>query len=189
METQDQTSLAGHFLLAMPGIDDKRFARAVILILSHDGEGAMGFIINRPADDLTLGAIIENLPKEIASTGLVNMPIYVGGPVENNQGFVLHSTPPPADAPTSAPHLVVSQTLDILFDSAQGKGPDFLRLFLGYAGWTAGQLEAELQENIWLVAPADAALIFSSDPEQLYERVAKRIGIDLTQLASSGGTA
>ena len=187
--TTHQTSLAGQFLLAMPSIDDDRFARAVILILSHDAEGAMGFIVNRRADDLTLGTIIENLPGEIASTGLVNMPIYIGGPVETNQGFVLHSSAQSGTDAHPLHHLVVSQTLDILLESAQGKGPDFLRLFLGYAGWSAGQLEDELQENVWLVAPADPGLIFAANPDELYERVAHRIGIDLTQLASSGGQA
>ncbi len=187
MEARHPQSLAGQFLLAMPGIDDDRFERAVILILSHDKKGAMGFIINRPADELTLGTIIENLPKEIASTGLVNMPIFVGGPVENDHGFVLHSQSENKDP--AAQHLVVSQTLDILFDAAQGKGPDFLRLFLGYASWSAGQLENEIQDNIWLIAPADPALIFSSNPDDLYERVARRMGIDLMLLSSTGGEA
>ena len=186
------TDLCGRFLLAMPGMGDPRFERSVIYMLAHDAEGAMGFIINHPADGLTLGDIASNLPENVAATGLRNLPVYVGGPVQNDHGFVLHTKDyPKTDASQFDNKLpvCVTQSLEVLVDAARAKGPEHMLLLLGYAGWGPGQLEGEIQENAWLACDADLSAIFSPDPATLYEKCIAQMGIDLALLSASGGEA
>jgi putative transcriptional regulator len=189
------TLLKGHFLLAMPSMGDERFERSVIYILSHDSEGAMGFIVNQPAEGLTLEDIGTQLPASVANTGLKNIPVFVGGPVQSDYGFILHSTDyppqnPPQEASAPEDSLVgVTQSLEILIDAAQARGPQHMRLLLGYTEWGAGQLEGELQENAWLTCPATLEDIFSPDPHALYELCIQRLGFDLALLSQQGGEA
>lgn len=179
-------NLAGQFLIAMPGMGDPRFERSVIYMLAHDNEGAMGFIINRPTDGLTLGEIASNLPETVSETGLRNLPVFVGGPVQPESGFVLYSTDDPSP---DGEAVGVTQSLDILMQAAQGKGPQFMRLVLGYAGWGPGQLENEVQENAWLIVEADVADVFDSNVDALYKRLISKLGIDFAMLSNSGGEA
>lgn len=184
-------SLAGHFLLAMPQIGDPRFERSVIFILSHDAQGAIGFVINDRSEDTVLGDIAQNLPPDVAQSGLAKLPIFIGGPVDQDKGFILHSNDWRAKD-TLAPEALgvsVTQSMDLLIDAAKTKGPRSLRILIGYAGWGAGQLENELQENAWLVAPGDTQLLFDYHNTQIYEQVARGIGVDLTFLSGSGGVA
>lgn len=192
------TDLRGQFLLAMPGMGDDRFDRSVIYMLAHDSEGAMGFIINQPTDGLSLGDIATNLPQAVASTGLRNLPVFIGGPVQSDHGFVLHSDDYRAlgDAGDEEPNplsdglpVSVTQSLEILIDAAKAKGPTHMRLLLGYTGWGPGQLEGEIQENVWLSCAAKAEDIFSADPMGLYEKCIARLGIDLALLSAQGGEA
>ena len=182
--------LTGYFLLAMPDMGDPRFARAVIYIFAHDDEGAMGFIINYRAEDVTLGDVSAQLPSNVRASGLAKLPIYIGGPVQSDHGFVLHTSDHKVMStlvnPTSK--LAMTQTLDILTMIARGKGPAQIKLFIGYAGWSAGQLDAELRQNVWLIAPADEALIFSNRNDDIYNMIAQKLGINVAQL-SGGGTA
>ncbi len=165
---------------------DDRFERSVIYILTHDREGAMGFIINQPADGMKLGDIATNLPEQVAATGLRNLPVFIGGPVESEHGFMLHTPEPIKD---NAMTVEVTQSLEILLNAARAKGPQHMRLLLGYTGWGPGQLEGEIQENAWLTCPADIADIFAQPHENLYKKCAARIGIDLALLSHKGGEA
>ena len=181
-------SLQGQFLLAMPNMGDPRFLRSVVYMVAHDSEGAMGFIINKRAEGLSLGDILKDMPKTVAKTGLVNLPVYVGGPVQNDRGFVLHTSDYEKTHNTLSQELPIAltQSADVLVDAAHGRGPEKMRLFLGYAGWGPGQIEGELQDNAWLVCDANIAEIFTSRSDDLYEKCVAAMGIDLALLSNEG---
>ena len=184
-------SLQGQFLVAMPNMGDPRFLRSVVYMVAHDSEGAMGFIINKRAEGLSLGDILKDMPKTVATTGLVNLPVYVGGPVQNDRGFVLHTSDYEKTHNTLSQELPIAltQSADVLVDAAHGRGPEKMRLFLGYAGWGPGQIEGELQDNAWLVCDANIAEIFTSQSDELYEKCVAAMGIDLALLSNEGGEA
>ena len=184
-------SLQGQFLLAMPSMGDPRFLRSVVYMVAHDNEGAMGFVINRRAEGLSLGDILKDMPETVAKTGLVNLPVYVGGPVQNDRGFVLHTSDYEKTHNTLSQELPIAltQSADVLVDAAHGRGPEKMRLFLGYAGWGPGQIEGELQDNAWLVCDANIAEIFTSQSDDLYEKCVAAMGIDLALLSNEGGEA
>ncbi len=184
-------SLQGQFLLAMPSMGDPRFLRSVIYMVAHDSEGAMGFIINKRAEGLSLGDILKDMPETVAKTGLINLPVYVGGPVQNDRGFVLHTSDYEKTHNTLSQELPIAltQSADVLVDAAHGRGPEKMRLFLGYAGWGPGQIEGELQDNAWLVCDANIAEIFTSRSDDLYEKCVAAMGIDLALLSNEGGEA
>ena len=184
-------SLQGQFLLAMPSMGDPRFLRSVVYMVAHDSEGAMGFIINKRAEGLSLGDILKDMPETVATTGLVNLPVYVGGPVQNDRGFVLHTSDYEKTQNSLSQELPIAltQSADVLVDAAHGRGPEKMRLFLGYAGWGPGQIEGELQDNAWLVCDANIAEIFTSQSDDLYEKCVAAMGIDLALLSNEGGEA
>ena len=184
-------SLQGQFLLAMPSMGDPRFLRSVVYMVAHDSEGAMGFIINKRAEGLSMGDILKDMPETVAKTGLVNLPVYVGGPVQNDRGFVLHTSDYEKTHNTLSQELPIAltQSADVLVDAAHGRGPEKMRLFLGYAGWGPGQIEGELQDNAWLVCDANIAEIFTSQSDDLYEKCVAAMGIDLALLSNEGGEA
>jgi putative transcriptional regulator len=189
--------LDGQLLVAMPGMPDNRFARSVIYLCAHSEEGAMGIIVNRPARKVTFSELLVQLdvikPDEAirlpGKAGAVQ--VLKGGPVETGRGFVLHSNDFFIDNSTLPIHGGVSltATIDILRAIASGAGPDRALLALGYAGWSAGQLEAELQDNGWLNIPADASLIFDDALSSKYERALHKVGVDLKRLSSDSGHA
>ena len=170
---------------------DPRFLRSVVYMVAHDSEGAMGFIINKCAEGLSLDDILKDMPETVAKTGLVNLPVYVGGPVQNDRGFVLHTSDYEKTHNTLSQELPIAltQSADVLVDAAHGRGPEKMRLFLGYAGWGPGQIEGELQDNAWLVCDANIAEIFTSQSDDLYEKCVAAMGIDLALLSNEGGEA
>lgn len=182
-------SLTNHFLIAMPTLADANFSRTVTFICEHTRDGAMGLVINRTTD-LKLRDIFEQLTIEVSSSVAADMPIYLGGPVQNNRGFVLHepignwdSTLPITDT------IGVSTSRDILEAIAADRGPDRWMVTLGYAGWAAGQLEREISENSWLSGPANAHVLFEIPLEHRWSAAAGAFGIDLTLLSSEAGHA
>lgn len=189
--------LDGQLLVAMPGMPDNRFARSVIYLCAHSEEGAMGIIVNRPASKVSFSELLVQLeviqPEEAirlpAQAGSVQ--VLNGGPVETGRGFVLHSNDFFIDNSTLSidGDVSLTATIDILRAIAHGAGPDRAILALGYAGWSAGQLEAEMQDNGWLNCPADPALIFDPAVDTKYERALQRVGIDLGRLSSESGRA
>ena len=190
-------SLEGQFLIAMPGMGDKRFARSVIYVCAHTESGAMGLIINRRADNISFSELLEHLDlTDLTTEGddapdVPDMDIHFGGPVEPGRGFVLH-TP---DYKTRKRTLAVKEkvcltaTVDILKAIARGKGPSRAILALGYAGWGEGQLEAEIGANGWLHCDADTDIIFDALIEDKYERALAALGVDPGHLVSDAGHA
>lgn len=189
--------LDGQFLVAMPGMEDPRFKRAVIYLCAHSADGAMGIVINHPAPNLSFPDLLVQLkivPEDadiLLPPGTDDVPVLNGGPVEQARGFVLHSPDVMIENATLplADGLCLTATLDILKAIARGTGPRQAVLALGYAGWSAGQLEAEIQANGWLSCPADPALIFDPDAEMKYARALRTIGVDPSLLSTQAGRA
>jgi putative transcriptional regulator len=181
--------LTGQLLIAMPTMGDPRFSKSVIYICAHNEEGAMGLIINKLANSLTLVDLLSQL--DIESLGAApKLPIHFGGPVETSRGFVLHSAEySGGGAIDVTDDMALTATIDILKDIAEDKGPEQFFLALGYAGWGAGQLDGEIQKNAWLHVPADADLSFGPDIDSKWERAIAKIGIDLSLLSSDSGHA
>ena len=189
--------LEGQVLVAMPGMADQRFARSVIYLCAHSREGAMGLIINQRAKRVKFADLLVQL-EVIDEQEAIRLPqraggmqVLKGGPVETQRGFVLHSsdyhvedTTMPIDGTVS-----LTATVDILRAIARDAGPYQAVLALGYAGWAAGQLEKEIQQNGWLSCEADADLVFGADLESKYARAMRKIGIDPAMLVNDAGHA
>ena len=187
---QSVDELAGKLLIAMPGIGDPRFERAVILICEHSNEGTMGLIINKVAEEVSLSDVTKQLELG-APEAEASQDVYFGGPVEMGRGFVLHSSEYVSGI---ASHKVIegvrlSGTLDVLEDIAQGRGPAQALFALGYAGWGEGQLEGEILQNGWLTVDADAAFIFSGEASSMWSRALGKLGIDPLMLSADAGHA
>jgi putative transcriptional regulator len=189
--------LDGQLLIAMPTMVDRRFARSVIYMCAHSAEGAMGLVINQRASHISFPDLIERLEivgtdaEETMPPDMLSLAIHVGGPVEPERGFVLHSSDYFAASSTLPidDEVCLTATIDILKAMATGKGPNRAILALGYAGWAPGQLENEIQANGWLHCPPDLDLIFERNLEQKYDRALSKIGIDPMHLVSSAGHA
>ena len=182
--------LGGQILIAMPGMQDPRFRKSLVYLCAHSGEGAMGLIVNRRAENLRLKDLFLKLGIPIDDS-LALEPVHYGGPVETGRGFVLHS----ADYHVPEATLRVDEktsmtaTIDILHAMAKGAGPSRAIVALGYAGWAPGQLEAEMQMNGWLACPPDEELLFGPGDEAKWERALKKIGVDPGLLSATGGSA
>lgn len=181
----------------MPVMSDPRFARSVIYMCAHSEDGAMGLIINQRASHISFPDLLERLGI-VSSNGddgitdeVGRMSIHVGGPVETGRGFVLHSSDYFADDSTLPIEngVCLTATIDILRAIATGTGPNHAILALGYAGWSPGQLESEIQANGWLNCPADPDLIFDPNIEAKYARALAKLGIDPSHLVSDAGHA
>ena len=187
--TQSEISLSGQLLVAMPHMEDPRFARTVIYMCAHSDDGAMGLVVNRPIDSMRFDALLDHLNLQ-ANMAPPDLPIHFGGPVESSRGFVLHSS----DLVQESTLLIdddvaLTATTEMLQAIANDRGPERCVLALGYAGWGAGQLDQEIQDNGWLLVPADNQLIFSLDNEEKWEAAMTKLGIDLTLLSSEAGHA
>src|SRR5579871_234525 len=189
--------LDGQFLIAMPGMQDTRFARSVVYLCAHSADGAMGIMINQPAPQITFRDLLVQLniiPEgtEIRLPGTAGrMQVHRGGPVETGRGFVLHSSDYFIENSTLPidEHICLTATLEILKAIAVGTGPQNAMLALGYAGWAPGQLETEIQSNGWLHCPATPELIFDTDLDAKYGRALGMIGIDPLRLSGEAGHA
>jgi len=182
-------SLANHFLIAMPSLADPNFARSVTLICEHSEEGAMGIVINR-LTDLHLRDIFEQLDIKADKPATAESAVYLGGPVQNNRGFVLHEPIGNWESTLSVTDtLGVSTSRDILEAIAHSRGPERFLVALGYAGWGAGQLEREITENSWLSAPASRDILFELQVEHRWKAAAQLMGIDLITLSGEAGHA
>jgi putative transcriptional regulator len=189
--------LDGQMLVAMPVMEDERFARSVIYICAHSAEGAMGIIVNRPAGSIDFPQllvqldIIDKADEIRLPENAETMKVLRGGPVETGRGFVLHSSDfaiKNATLPIDE-GISLTATLDILKAIAEGNGPKHAILALGYAGWAPGQLESEIHANGWLNCPADPDLIFDAEVDRKYMRALNRLGIDPLRLVSDSGHA
>lgn len=186
--TENVTSLAHHFLVAMPQLADPNFNGTVTYLWKHNAEGALGLVINRPTS-MSVAEMLEDLEIEVAAEQkLSNESVLAGGPVETHKGFILHPAGTEWDytIPVSG-ELSLSMSKDILRDIGQGAGPSRYLIALGCAGWSAGQLEQEIAANAWLTVPADIDLLFSGDTDTMAARAVRLLGINLDQLSSLTG--
>lgn len=182
-------SLKNHFLIALPVLEEGIFAHSITYLCEHDEHGAMGIVINRPLD-IHVDEILDHLHMSDQDHPHQE-PVYAGGPVHPDRGFVLH---PKGAQQWEASLQVTSEiclttSLDILSAIAADTGPQHSLIALGYAGWGAGQLESEIQENSWLVVPADEHIMFDVPSEQRVDAALARIGINYSQLGSDIGHA
>ncbi len=196
MSTDDRISdqtpmdLSGKLLIAMPGMGDPRFEHSVVFMCAHSPEGAMGLIINKPAPDVSLGDVLAQLDINAGATTKAAH-VFFGGPVEGGRGFVLHTAEYDNDASTLKVDEAFSMTAtrDILEAMANGEGPENALAALGYAGWSPGQLEAEIQQNAWLTCDAEKAIVFADDSDGKWKAALAKLGVDPLLLSAEGGHA
>ncbi len=180
------STLRNQFLIAMPHLKDPNFEGTISYICDHGDEGAMGIVINRPLN-ISLGEMLSQL--EIGNTDNAS-PVYSGGPVQVDRGFVLHS--PGRDWQSSmavSAEICITTSKDILEAMAKNQGPEDSLVALGYAGWGAGQLEEELSNNVWITCPADTGILFHTADAQKVVSALGRVGIDYHKIISSAGHA
>ena len=196
MKVSSSDSLRDHFLLAMPGLDSGLFSGSITYICEHGEAGAMGIVINQPLE-LSLHEVFDHL--DIATApGFVDQPVLAGGPVQIDHGFVLHPCAASGAGRRAAAwdsslrvtdDIRLTTSLDILKAIAAGHGPSSFVVALGYAGWSAGQLEDEIANNSWLTLPADHRIIFDTPIEQRVSAAAAGLGIDMNLLTTQAGHA
>lgn len=191
-EQSEPANLTGKVLIAMPGMNDPRFQRSVVLICAHSDDGAMGLVLNRPLPEIDFGDLLEQLEIE-ADNGARLIEVRFGGPVEPGRGFVLHNVPEHGNDPEGrlriGQDLAMTTTRDILEELAHGDGPESAVLVLGYAGWGPGQLEDEMLQNGWLVGESAEELIFGDDHDVKWQTALRAQGIDPSLLSAAAGRA
>lgn len=182
--------LTGQMLIAMPAIGDPRFERALILLCAHDETHAMGVAVNRPVEGLSVPDLLRRLDIS-AGAGVTGTPVLMGGPVEMERGFVVHTDDYGAEHTIPVPGgYALTATREVLAAMARpGTGPRRAILALGYAGWSGGQLEGELRHNVWLTCEADEALIFDDDHATKWTRALAKLGVDPQFLTAETGRA
>ncbi len=189
MKRSEPSYLRNQFLIAMPHMADPNFAQTLIYLVEHGPQGAMGLVINRPSG-LSLADVLEQLrPDEEPAALCRSLPIFSGGPVQSERGFVLHPVGDQFTSTISLGELALSTSQDILFSIARGQRPQRYLIALGYAGWEAGQLETELAGNAWLTCPACERILFELPYDQRLEAAAASLGIDLRLLSTQAGHA
>lgn len=182
-------SLSNHFLIAMPTLEDPNFHHTTTYICEHDEDGALGLVINRPLN-MRLGDILKHMDIEAGSEEIAARTVYMGGPVQNDRGFVLHEPTGDWEATLRVTdNIGVTSSSDILAAIAAGEGPRRSLVTLGYAGWGAGQLEQEIADNAWLSGPANLDILFDTPFEQRWLAAAALIGVDLNLLTGEMGHA
>jgi putative transcriptional regulator len=190
-------NLTNHFLIAMPNMADPYFSRTLTYVCEHNDQGALGIVVNRPID-MTLQALFERLSLNMKDTARADSPIYFGGPVQTDRGFVLHE--PAGDwqatlkviggaAGGTGSTIGLTTSKDILEAVGRGEGPAKMLVSLGYAGWSAGQIEHELSQNAWLTVEAKDAILFDLPPDERLPAAMDLLGLDYARLADQAGHA
>jgi putative transcriptional regulator len=188
-------NLTNHFLIAMPGLSDALFGRSVVFMCEHSERGALGLVINKPSD-IRLPRLFEKIDLPMGRADLQDTPVFQGGPVQTERGFVLHEAIDSAEgesiyASTLAipGGLEMTTSKDVLEAMASGAGPRRVLVTLGYASWAQGQLESEITENSWLTVAADPAVIFDAPVHERYERAMALLGLQPWMLSPDAGHA
>jgi len=182
-------NLTHHFLIAMPSMADPYFAKTLTYICEHNDQGALGLVVNRPID-MTLQALFERLSLSITDTAMSEAPIYFGGPVQTDRGFVLHEPAGNWQATLRVREAIgLTTSKDILEAVGRGEGPKRMLVTLGYAGWSPGQLEQELSQNAWLTVEARDAILFDIPAEERLAQAMQLLGIDYASLQDEAGHA
>ncbi|MBL8305496.1 MAG: YqgE/AlgH family protein [Rubrivivax sp.] len=193
MPAGDRIDLTNQFLIAMPGMADDTFAGSVVYLCEHNEKGALGLVINKPID-ITLKNLFEKVELALSGGDLAEQPVFFGGPVQTERGFVLHDAleggPSPYNSTLTVPGgLAMTTSKDVLEALADGAGPKRVLVTLGYSGWGAGQLEDEIGRNGWLTVGADPAIIFDTPVEKRYASAVALLGIDPRMLSQEAGHA
>ncbi len=188
----DRMNLTTQFLIAMPGMGDDTFSGAVVYLCEHTENGALGLVINKPID-IKLKNLFQKVDLSLDSAHLAEQPVFFGGPVQTERGFVLHEKQgdaPPYSSTLSIPGgLEMTTSKDVLEALSQGGGPRRLLVTLGYSGWAAGQLEDELSRNGWLTVDATPEIIFDTPVPERYDRAVSLLGFDPRMLSQEAGHA
>lgn len=185
----DITYLADQLLIAMPQLEDKYFSNTVTYICEHTAQGAMGLVINHKTD-FTLGLILEQLNISPTSPLINDIPLFRGGPVQPDRGFILHSSEASYESSMKVSDEVkVTTSKDVLEAIANNTGPQKYLIALGYAGWGPGQLEKEMSENIWLSGPSSHSILFDMPVENRSQAAAQLLGVNLGSLSMQAGHA
>jgi putative transcriptional regulator len=190
----DAINLTNQFLIAMPGMADDNFARTVVYLCEHSKNGALGLVINRPTD-ITLKSLFEKVELSLDRDELAQQPVFFGGPVQTERGFVLHEKSGMEQSPYTSTlaiaggDLEMTTSKDVLEALSNGAGPRRLMVTLGYSGWSAGQLEEEIGRNGWLTVNADPQVIFDTPVEERYQRALSLLGFDPLMLSQEAGHA
>jgi len=185
----DAQYLTNQFLIAMPGLEDPNFFHSVTYICEHNDEGALGLVVNRPLD-MQLGEILQHVQLSQAEPEARQIQVHLGGPVQQDRGFVLHEPLGEWDATLKVTDQIgITSSMDILQAIARNEGPERTLITLGYAGWGAGQLEQEMAENAWLSGPAHPDILFDTPDEERWKAAAASLGIDLDLLSGEAGHA
>jgi len=186
---EDTMHLTDHFLIAMPGMEDPNFAHSVTYVCEHGAQGTMGIVVNRPMK-LHLGEMLEQLGIQPTDPEAAALPVYLGGPVQTDRGFVLHSDHRRWDSTMRiTPGVSVTTSKDILEAIARGEGPRHALIALGYAGWSSGQLDVEMGANAWLSGPANSEILFRIPARQRWRAAARLLGVDMNLLSAQAGHA
>ncbi len=192
------TNLTNHFLIAMPGLNDEIFTRSVVYVCEHTARGALGLVINKPSS-MRMTRLFEKIELPLEHTELSKAPVFQGGPVQTERGFVLHQPPGPgmdgvaevdyASSMAISGGLKMTTSKDVLEALSTGAGPAQVMIFLGYSAWTEGQLESELASNSWLTVPADKRVIFDTPVADRYEQAVALLGFESWMLSTDVGHA
>ncbi len=195
MANGNRIDLTHHFLIAMPGMGDDTFAGTVVYLCEHTERGALGLVINKPID-IKLKNLFEKVELRLPGEGLAEQPVFFGGPVQTERGFVLHDklVADGEDGQYSSTMavpggLAMTTSKDVLEAMSEGAGPKRVLITLGCSGWQAGQLEEEIGRNGWLTVDADPAVIFDTPIEQRYDRAVSLLGFDPRMLSQEAGHA
>ena len=193
MPSGDRIDLTNQFLIAMPGMADETFAGTVVYLCEHNEKGALGLVINKPID-IKLKNLFEKVELKLDRKELGEQPVFFGGPVQTERGFVLHERLTEGasafNSTLSVPGgLEMTTSKDVLEAMAEGSGPQRVLVTLGYSGWQAGQLEDEIGRNGWLTVGADPQVIFDTPVEKRYDRAVSLLGIDPRMLSQEAGHA
>ena len=192
-------NLTHHFLIAMPGLQDETFNKSVVYMCEHSERGALGLVINKPSD-MTMRGLFEKVDLPLGRTDLTLAPVFQGGPVHTERGFVLHE-PLTAVEPVVPSDPIYASTLsipgglemttsrDVLEAISTGAGPKKVLISLGYAAWAQGQLESEIAENSWLTVDADPGVIFDTPVEQRYDKALALLGLESWMISPGAGHA
>lgn len=191
-------NLTNHFLIAMPGLEDAIFGKSVVYVCEHSARGALGLVINKPAD-MMMSALFDKVDLPLKRADLSQSPVFQGGPVQTERGFVLHEalyTAPDnkdeslyASTMTIPGGLEMTTSKDVLEALSNGAGPKRVLVTLGYASWGEGQLESELGENSWLTVDADQSVIFDTPVEQRYDKALALLGLQAWMISTQVGHA
>lgn len=182
--------LEGNLLIATPLLQGSCFEKSVIYVCAHNETGAMGILINHTLNHLKYNDIMSDIGINQSQINCINTPIHFGGPVETSRGFILHTNDySGSNTQTLHSNIALTSTIDILNAIAHGKGPSKRILALGCAGWGPGQIEQEMKDNAWIIAPADQTIIFDTNNEEKWQHAANLVGVNFLNYSVISGSA